>query len=459
MKFIGRKSELDRLTKLYSKDEFGAALIYGRRRIGKSELIKESIKKSKMKSLYYVCSETQERTNVDALSSIVSKTFNLPKMSFSNAVELLEFIFEKSNTESFVFVLDEYPYLRNKVEGLDSILQSLIDRYKDTSKMKFILCGSFVEVMKSLLEKNNPLYGRFNASLNLKQMDYYESSLFYPSFSNEDKVKLYSVFGGIPYYNREIDPNMTVEENIINLIAAPSARFIDEVDNYLKTEISKIENANEVLDALSRGFSRFKDIQDQSYVSSGPTLIDILKKLINMDVVVKEASINDENNTKKAGYYISDNMSRFYFRYINRYRSYMNVLDSKFFFKEFIKEDFESQFVPKRFEEICKQYLIEMNKAGKINPPFFKIGKYYYNLPKEHKNGEFDVVTEDKNGYIFYEAKFTSKPVNKTQIDEEITQIESTGLNAYRYGFISKNGFTKIDNKEYILITLDDLYY
>ena len=459
MKFIGRKSELDRLTKLYSKDEFGAALIYGRRRIGKSELIKESIKKSKMKSLYYVCSETQERTNVDALSSIVSKTFNLPKMSFSNAVELLEFIFEKSNTESFIFVLDEYPYLRNKVEGLDSILQSLIDRYKDTSKMKFILCGSFVEVMKSLLEKNNPLYGRFNASLNLKQMDYYESSLFYPSFSNEDKVKLYSVFGGIPYYNREIDPNMTVEENIINLIAAPSARFIDEVDNYLKTEISKIENANEVFDAMSRGFSRFKDIQDQSYVSSGPTLIDILKKLINMDVVVKEAPINDENNTKKAGYYISDNMSRFYFRYINRYRSYMNVLDSKFFFKEFIKEDFESQFVPNRFEEICRQYLIEMNKIGKINPPFFKIGKYYYNLPKEHKNGEFDVVTEDKNGYIFYEAKFTSKPVNKTQIDEEITQIVSTGLNAYRYGFISKNGFTKIDNKEYILITLDDLYY
>ena len=170
--------------------------------------------------------------------------------------------------------MDEYPYLRQKVDGVDSILQSLINRYRDTSHMKIILCGSYVEIMKSLLEENNPLYGRVDLSLNLKQMDYYESSLFYPQFSNEDKVRLYSVFGGIPYYNWEIDSHMTVQDNIIHLIASPNARFIDEVENYLKTEISKIENANEVFSALSKGFMRFKDIQSQSHVTSDPTLID-----------------------------------------------------------------------------------------------------------------------------------------------------------------------------------------
>jgi AAA+ ATPase superfamily predicted ATPase len=149
-------------------------------------------------------------------------------------------------------------------------------------------------------------------------MDYYESALFYDTFSNEDKVRLYSVFGGIPYYNRLIDKNKSVKENIIELIASPGARLENEVSMYLNSEISKITNANEVFEALAKGYSKYKDILDQSNVSSGPTLIDTLDKLIKMDVVKKEAPINDENNKRKAGYFVSDNLSLFYYKYIYR---------------------------------------------------------------------------------------------------------------------------------------------
>ena len=131
-------------------------------------------------------------------------------------------------------------------------------------------------------------------------MDYYESAMFYKDFSDEDKVRLYSVFGGIPYYNRLIDSDMSVKDNIINLIASPGARLENEVSMYLSSEISKITNANEVFETLASGFSKYKDILDQSNVSSGPTLVDVLEKLIKMDVVKKEAPINDENNKKKS---------------------------------------------------------------------------------------------------------------------------------------------------------------
>jgi hypothetical protein len=87
---------------------------------------------------------------------------------------------------------------------------------------------------------------------------------------------------------------------------------------YLNSEISKITNANEVFEALAKGYSKYKDILDQSNVSSGPTLIDTLDKLIKMDVVKKEAPINDENNKRKAGYFVSDNLSLFYYKYIYR---------------------------------------------------------------------------------------------------------------------------------------------
>ena len=151
----------------------------------------------------------------------------------------------------------------------------------------------------------------------------------------------------------------------MELIASPGARLENEVSMYLNSEISKITNANEVFEALAKGYSKYKDILDQSNVSSGPTLIDTLDKLIKMDVVKKEAPINDENNKRKARYFVSDNLSLFYYKYIYRNISRMNIMDSEVFYKKYIEEDFETQYVPKRFEDICKQYLIKQNKEGK----------------------------------------------------------------------------------------------
>ena len=312
--FYGRENERKKLHRMFLSDGQMISLIYGRRRIGKSELIKQALKETDIKSIYYECKQTTERNNVDSLAELIAEIFDFPKPAFENIEALLQFLFKMSEKEPMILVLDEYPYLRENAKGLDSILQSLIDHYKDTSNMKFIVCGSYVDTMKALLEKQNPLYGRIDLTLNLKPMDYYESALFYPEFTEEDKVRLFSVFGGIPYYNRLIDGQKSVRENIIELIASPGARLENEVSMYLNSEISKITNANEVFEALAKGFSRYKDILDQSNVSSGPALVDILDKLMRMDVVSKEAPINDENNKKKSGYFISDNLSLFYYK-------------------------------------------------------------------------------------------------------------------------------------------------
>ena len=347
---------------------------------------------------------------------------------------------------------------------MDSILQSIIDEFKEKSRLKLILCGSYVDTMQKLIEKENPLFGRFSYIMKLQEMNYYDSRQFYPTFSNEDKVRLYSVFGGIPYYNRLIDEHKTVRENILSLIASPGARLENEVLMYLKSEISKIINANEVFETMAKGFSRFNDILSQSHVSSGPSLVDTLDKLIRMELIEKEAPINEEDNRKKAGYFISDNMSLFYYRYIFRYSSQMNILPPEVFFTRFIQDDFENAYVPKRFERIAKQYLLLQNRKGKMEEAFERIGKYYYNLPKEKRNGEFDIVTLDPKGYIFYEVKFQSKPLSLKQIEKEIAQVEATELRCYRYGFISRSGFEEAVHAEYkkrkelLLLPLEELF-
>ena len=456
--FYGRETERKKLCTMFRSDGQMISLIYGRRRIGKSELIKQVLKETDIKSIYYECKQTTEQNNVDSLAELIGEIFDFPKPAFENMEALLRFLFKKSEKEPMIFVLDEYPYLRENSKGLDSVLQSVIDHYKDTSNMKLIVCGSYVDTMKALLEKQNPLYGRIDLTINLKPMDYYESAMFYSGFSEEDKVRLYSVFGGIPYYNRLIDAKKSVRENIIELIASSGARLENEVSMYLNSEISKITNANEVFEALAKGFSRYKDILDQSNVSSGPALVDILDKLMRMDVVAKEAPINDENNRKKSGYFISDNLSLFYYKYIFKYSSQMNIMDPDIFYDRYIADDFETKYIPKCFERICKQYLIRKNRKGLMDEIFEKIGKYYYDDPVKKRNGEFDIVTLDDRGYIFYEAKFRKEPITESIVQNEIRQVKQTGLECYRYGFFSRSGFTCEEGTNRILIELRELY-
>lgn len=456
--FYGREKQKKQIHNILKKNSQMVALIYGRRRIGKSELIKQCLFESAAESIYYECKQTTEMNNVESISELLCEKLGFLGLGFSGIEAVLKFAFEQAKEKNLILVLDEYPYLRECVKGLDSILQSLIDGYRNQSKLKLIVCGSYVETMRTLLGGQNPLYGRVDLTIELKAMDYYESALFYRSFSDEDKVRLYSVFGGVPYYNRLIDNSKSVRENIIELIASSGARLENEVSIYLNSEISKINNANAVFETLAKGFSKYKDILDQSHVSSAPTLVDVLDKLMRMDIVKKESPINDENNKRKAGYYICDNLSLFYYKYIYRNASRMQVMNPDVFYDRYIEEDFETQHVPKIFEDICRQYLIHLNQAGEIPEPFDKIGKYYYNNAGNKTNGEFDIVTHDDNGYIFYEAKFREKPLDEKMMEQEITQVNEAGLSCYKYGFFSRAGFSAPLQENVIGIELKELY-
>ncbi|MBE6141859.1 MAG: ATP-binding protein [Erysipelotrichaceae bacterium] len=457
MNFIGRKEEINLLRNAYNNDRYEGIVIYGRRRIGKSELIKESYKNLDIVSLYYECVDASEETNAKFLSEKIASTFNIPTPDFTSIRDCLIYIFNQSLDKPVILVLDEYPYLRKNNSALDSILQSLIDEYKSRSQLKFLLCGSFVAVMEDLLSEKNPLYGRFSIKINVRQMDYYESADFYPNFSNEDKLAIYSVFGGVPYYNQFVNDKISVKENIINLIVSTNARLLSEAKDFISLEINKIANTNETFNAIAEGNKKFSDILNKSHVTSSPTLVDVLKKLEEMDAISKVSPINDESK-KKTIYEISDRLTLFYYRYIFKKTSFFATMNSEDFFDEFIKEDFYSSYVPKEFERVCAQYLVRENKAQRIKPVLYKVGKYYYDDPINKTNGEFDIVTLSKDGYDFYEAKFSSNPIDDSVVNEEVFQLSRINIKYNKLGFFSKNGFNITKPEKYRLYTLIDLY-
>ena len=459
MTFIGRTKEQEKLLAQLSSPIQNAALLYGRRRVGKSELILHTMRQaSDARTIYYECRQTTTENNTKNLSEVIAEAFDMPPLAFSDIEAALRFVFDRATGEKIVLAIDEYPHLRDVVKGMDSILQILLDEYRDRSHLSLILCGSYVEVMKSLLERDNPLYGRIDLKINLQPMDYYESAQFYPERSCEDKVRLFSVFGGIPYYNRLIDKNASVRENLIHLILEPDARLEDEVPSYLLSEISKIGNAHEIFSALADGHARYRDILSQSHVSSGATLVNVLNRLIGMQLVQRRSPINDPNNKKRTSYVICDGLSKFYYRYVFRYLSQRSVLDPEVYYDRYVNDDFETQFVPRAFEEVCRQYLVRQNRMGNSEPPFDLIGTYSYDDPVTRTNGEFDVVTKDPLGYSFYEARFRTTPITQRMIEDEIEQVQRTGLTCHRYGFFSRSGFEAQADERTALIGLEELY-
>lgn len=459
MRFIGRNAELQQLSRFLERSPDSLAVVYGRRRVGKSELLRQALQLSGLQYVFFGCRQTSEAQNLAALQATIALQLNEPPLAFASLGGALEQLFRRASDEPLVLVLDEYPYLHGLVKGIDSILQALIDRFNGRSKLKVILCGSYIDIMAAILDYASPLYGRAGLVMHLKPMDYLETSAFYPDFCDEDKVRLYSVFGGIPAYTRKIDPLLTVKENILNLVGAKDSELSIAINHFLLSEISKINNTNLVFSALSKETLKFSDLLAKTQLPNSAILTYTLNKLMSMRLIEKRAPINDEKNKRRTLYAIVDPLTSYYYRFVERYQDSILLMGEETAFKTFVEEEFETHYVPNAFEEISRQFLIRLNRSGWIIPPFFKIGRYSYHLPREHRNGEFNVVTFDEQGYTCYEAKFRNRKLTQVDVDNEIKQVIESPLPRSRFGFISRCGFSGVKPANNLrLYTLSDLY-
>lgn len=465
MEFIGRKKEIEIIDNLLDSKGFKGAIVYGRRRLGKTELLKHCLFKRNKKTIYYQCSQTNEETNVKRFIELIEYQFNVSNLSFSSFEEALRYVIKNFSNEKLYIVIDEYPFLRSIVKGMDSFLQNIIDDNIHNENLYLFLCGSSVSIMKEVMSSSSPLYRRFEAHILLKEMNYYDSSLFYPELSNEDKVMLYSALGGIPYYNKMVNDKLSAKTNIINILIKDYNSFYQDIVFGLKDEISKINNMNSVFDAIAKQNAyKYKDILIKSGINNSPSLNDALDKLIEIDLIKKISPINEINNKYKTGYEISSNCIKFFYKYIFNNFSLKEMYDDDVFYEEFIEKDFLTQFIPKSFESISKDFLSILNNKKYFKNFYLNIGKYYYDDPINKRNGEFDVVTSTKDGYIFYEIKYKNKKLTLGEIKKEIEQVNQTSLKSISYGFISKVGFEEevlkfLKDNEYSYFTLDDIYF
>ena len=460
--FIGRRRELDDLKQRYDKGKFEFAVMYGRRRVGKTTLINEFVKDKEV--IFYTGIEGNEKENLEGLSKSIysiSQDYADTSSSFASFQEALETAFKIAEKRRIVFVIDEYPYIAGNYKALSSILQILIDRNKNTSKMFLILCGSSLSFMENqVLGYKSPLFGRRTCQYKIIPFDYFETKDYYNKFTCTDLATIYGITGGIPLYMSLMNDNLSVDENIKSNFLVPNAYLFEEPTNLIKQECRDPAQYNSIIKAIATGSSRMSEICSKTGLDTGLTS-SYLNKLMSLGIVKKEMPFGTDIS-RKTIYSLEDSMFRFWYRFIPDNLATINRGLTDIVYKKIAPQI--TSFMGGVFEEISKQYLWELNRQGKAAITFTDLGRWWGNDPKNKCEAEVDIMgTADDKTALFCECNWSNENVDTGVLD---TLIERSKLfsftNIYLYLF-AKIGFTKgcIDKANelgnIVLITFDEM--
>lgn len=439
--FIGRERELDALNRLYRSDKFEFAVIYGRRRVGKTALLNEFVKEKEM--IFFTGVETNSKQNLENLSRCIWEysTGKIMDSIFASFQAALEHVFEIAENRRLVLVIDEYPYVARASKSLASTLQLLIDKYKDTSKLMLILCGSSMSYMEDhVLAYKAPLYGRRTAQMKILPFEFREACRYFSRFSDEEKALAYGIMGGTPQYLLQLDDRISIEENIKNTHLNPVSAIYEEPNNLLKQEVREPAIYNAVISAIASGASKLSEISTK-VGEENSVCATYIKNLISLGIVKKENPYG-EASSRKTIYSIEDNMFRFWYRFVPENTSIIARGAVDLAYRRV--EPYLPEYMGGVFEEICRQYLWNQLLNGSCQVSFTDLGRWWGTNPNTRQQEEIDIMGYDgRNTALFAECKWRNEPIDTAVLEKLVERSLLFHHEEKHYYLFSKGGFTK----------------
>ena len=439
--FIGRERERKALENLYRSDKFEFAVIYGRRRVGKSALINQFI--GNRKAIYFMGVESNEKQNLENFSKSILEYSNgiETESAFPSFQAALEYVFRLAEKERLILAMDEYPYVARSSKSLASTLQLLIDKYHQSSKLMLILCGSSMSYMEDqVLAYKAPLYGRRTAQMKIMPFDFEEVCRYFSYMPGEDKALLYGIVGGTPQYLLQMDSEKTVEENIKDTFLNPVSFLYEEPINLLKQEVREPSVYTAIIAAIAGGASRMSEISTKVGEETS-VCTAYLKNLVSLGIVQRETPYG-ETASRKTIYAIEDNMFRFWYRFVLGNNSLIARGATDLVYKRI--EPHLSEYMGKVFEEICKQFLWRQLLNGKCPVEFSSLGRWWGTDPSAKCQVEIDIMGEqDKDTALFGECKWTNEKVDLNILETLIRRSRLFHYKDTHLYLFSKSGFTK----------------
>ena len=447
-KFIDRKKELEFLNKEYQKKESSLVILYGRRRIGKTSLIKEFGKNKDI--IYFLATEESEKQNIEAFQKLVAENLKntlLLSMQVKDWEILFKQIAENNTKNKKVIVIDEFQYLGKINVAFPSIFQKIWDEILKDKNIMVILCGSLINMMESqALNYNSPLYGRRTGQIKLKQIPFENYKEFFNyKITEKELIEKYALTGGVPKYIESFKEKKDIYEEIKENIMNKQSYLYEEPLFLLRNEVLEVGSYFSIIKSIAAGNRKLGNIA--SNLSVSPTsLSKYLQTLINLDIIEREVPVTESNpeKSKKGQYKIKDNFIAFWFQFIYPNKAFLEIEKDNIVLSK-IKENFIDNHVAYVYEEVCKEKMWNLNASGKLGITFDKLGRWWNNQE------EIDLIginQENGKDIIFGECKFYTNKLMDSKIyyklKEKAKLVEWNKENRQeKYILFSANGYTE----------------
>lgn len=459
--FIGRKNELETLNSHYKKNEFTFIPIYGRRRVGKTQLIEEFIR-DKRAVFFTAVNKGTYKDNIEFLSKAIYGGSEAAPV-YGNFYDALGGVYQMAQKEKLIFVIDEFPYLAESNESVISILQQFIDLKFLKTNMMLILSGSSLSFMENqVLGYQSPLYGRRTGQIKLLPLDFQTARRFAPDFSKFDQAVMYGVTGAIPKYLSLFDDKQSLDKNVMGQYFDKNAYLFEETDNLLKQEFKEPAMYKAIITAIASGCSQLKDIKNKTGEESS-TVATYMKSLLDTGIVKREVPVTDKPNSRKTIYRLDDGMFRFWYRFV-----YPNVSLVALGKGEMVFDRIKPQipgFMGEVFEKLCIEYMWSI--YDKLPFGFQNIGRWWGNNNDLKSQSEIDFIAyhNDDEQAIFGECKWKNEALDKNTLEGLIKKCQMFKQFKHKHYYLfSKSGFTSgaytlaNSRKDIRLIRFDEMF-
>ena len=478
--FIGREAELQFLNDKYEENKGQLIVLYGRRRVGKTETLREFCKGKP--HIFFSCTQTTDRVQLAKFSKQLLKE-DIPAKQYVTEFADWEKAFRAIldlpyGDEKKLVIIDEFPYMCRGNKSIPSILQNLWDAEFKNSNVMLILCGSAMSfIEKELLAEKNPLYGRATGIYKMKEMGFYDAIKFFPDYSTKDKVITYAVLGGIPHYLNQWNPKLSVAENIKRNILTKGCILYSEVDFLLHQELRETPIYNSIIEAVALGNTKLNDISQKSLVEDTSKTSVYLKNLIELGIVEREfsvdAGIKEQANTNRGTYRLTDNFFRFWYAFGYTNFSQLEDGDVEGVY-DYAVEPLLHEFVSFSFEDVCKEFVREMQKKNELPFRYNKMGRWVGKTTIRDENAvdglrvaetEIDLLGIGRGAkeYLVGECKFKKSPFSYSEYLDTLAKLTPMKQKAkFYYALFSENGFAEkiesaAEENDVRLYTLEDI--
>jgi len=448
MRLINRLKEKEYLENRMRSSKAEMIVIYGRRRVGKTFLLSNVFKNA----LFLTADLSSTYTLMNSFLDEFKDLLDLPesiKISDWNEFFQLLLQYVKRSDDKTVVILDEFQYVPMQDKGFMSVFQKWWDREFIKQNVLFILCGSYIGMIeRTALSQSSPIYGRRTGQYKIEPMQFQEASEFLGNINAEEKVKIFSITGGIPLYLNEMAGLQTFEQAVLKKCFSPG-EFLLEEGTFLTMEEFTKDSALyfDILKTVASGRTTPNEIATLTGIQYNG-LGTYLKKLTELNLLKKEYPFSLKTVKKKPLYFIDDDYLRFYFRFILPYKELIYRGESETALKR-LDEKF-SVFCSFTYEKIAKDFLWKTLKPDKI-------GRWW------KKDKEIDIVAMKDNQLIVAECKWTNKPVDNRTLSKlqgkagsllDDLKVKTEDIEYYLF---SRNGFKGIQKTDNIhLISLLD---